>query len=66
MLAVLCNRLDHYARHFAQSDKATHQHLVSLKDSCWKGIEDRGRLAWLEAEVRRAIRQREGGIIVTE
>jgi len=58
VLAVLYNRLEHYARHFAQSDKATHQHLVSLKDSCWKGIEDRSRLAWMRAEASRSLERR--------
>ena len=58
VLAVLASRLDHYAKHFKESDLNVQSQLVALREDCWRDIEQRGRLTWIRAEASQSMRTR--------
>jgi len=59
VLAVLASRLDHYAKHFQESDACVQSQLVALKEDCWRDIEQRGRLRWIRTEADRSRERRQ-------
>ena len=66
VLAVLANRLDHYARHFSKSDVVVQGRLETLGADCWRDIEQRSRLAWMRAEASRSRERRQGDDVETQ
>jgi hypothetical protein len=66
VLSVLANRLDHYARHFAQSDVVVQKSLETLSTQCWADIQQRSRLAWMRAEASRSRERRHGHDVEAE